>query len=88
MRFYSTRRSFLAKMLISIRPLQKIVPVPTSFIQAIIHALGKATDTDDYDICVWLVDNAFTHRMNLADRSKDKPADVLSVPLHPVGQTL
>lgn len=50
--------------------------------------IGKLTDTDDYDICVNLVDNEETLDLNRKLRNKDKPADVLSIPLHPVTKHL
>lgn len=71
-------------MIITIRNLQKVVPIRTALVERIIVEIGERTDTDDYDICVWLVDNQFTQQLNREERGKDKPADVLSVPLHPV----
>lgn len=62
-------------------------PLKTTTCNSILQ-IGKLTDTDDYDICVNLVDNEETLDLNRKLRNKDKPADVLSIPLHPVTKHL
>lgn len=68
--------------MITIRNMQRKVPVNTVALRRDVSFILKTLAYDDYDIGIMIVNDEKMQHYNLTYRGKDSPTDILSFPFH------